>query len=164
MGHQQFTRTPGRTRLRAEFTDGLHCFENAQYAEALPLFRAADEAADIDDVFQNRYTSFHGLTRVLMGDETGVKLCRKAAVGQVNDAEVYHNLAQAEHHLGYRESVHMALRRGLRINPNHQGLLRLRRELGLRDRHALMPRPPRDTILNRWLLRWLRGNRRPRSD
>ena len=163
MGYRH-DRGEGVRSLRAEFTDGLQHFESADYAGALPLFRAAEAAAAVDDVFQNRYTSFHGLTRVLMGDDSGVKLCRKAAVGQDNDADVYHNLALAEHRLGYRESAYRALRRGLRIAPGHPGLLRLTHELGLRGRHKLLPVLSRDHPLNRWLGRMLRGRRKPWHD
>ena len=82
-----------RSRLRDEFLDGLEFFKSDDCAAALALFRKADESAAIDDVYQNRYTSFHGLARLTMGDDSGVKLCRKAAVGETNDAEVYYNLA-----------------------------------------------------------------------
>jgi len=164
MGHQQHDGSTGRRRLNAEFASGLQHFENADYSEALLLFRAAEAAAGVDDIFLNRYTSFHGLTRVLMGDESGVKLCRKAAAGQANDPEVYYNLALAEQRLGYRESAYMALRRGLRLSPEHSGLVCLKRELGLRDKHGLFTGLPRDHFLNRWLGRLLRGSRQPYGD
>jgi tetratricopeptide (TPR) repeat protein len=164
MGHQQQDGATGRRRLSAEFTNGLQCLEDADYAAALQLFRAAEAAAEIDDIFLNRYTSFHGLTRVLMGDESGVRLCRKATAGQLNDAEVFYNLALAEQRLGYRESAYMALRRGLRIAPEHSGLVRLKQELGLRDKHRLLAGLPRNHFLNRWLGRLLRGSRQPYRD
>ena len=56
-----------------------------------------------------------------MGDRNGVKLCRKAAVGELNDAEVFYNLVMAEHRLGFREGAYMALRRGLKIDGGHPG-------------------------------------------
>ena len=86
-------------------------------------------SAELDDIYQSRYTSFHGLSRVYMGDSNGVKLCRKAAVGEIGDAEVYYNLAMAEHRLDFLESAQMAVRRGLNVDPEHAGLLRLQRQL-----------------------------------
>ncbi|MEN8106800.1 MAG: hypothetical protein ABFS22_02205 [Pseudomonadota bacterium] len=150
-----------RTRLREDFVDGLRHFRSDDWEGALPLFRKADENADMDDVYQNRYTSFHGLARVLMGDKNGVKLCRKAAVGEQNDVEVYYNLAMAEHRLDYRESAYTALRRGLRIDKGHPGLIRLEQEFTLREKCKLVPGVRRDGFINRTLGKMFRGSRKP---
>ena len=153
-----------RARLRDDFISGLDRFESDDYAAALTLFREADESAAIDDVYQNRYTSFHGLARVFMGDPRGVKLCRKAAVGETNDAEVYCNLAMAENKLGQRESAYQALRRGLRIAPEHAGLLQLKKEFTLREQSSLISGLKRDNWFNRLLGKLFRGSRQPYSD
>ncbi|MGB5340202.1 MAG: hypothetical protein WBO06_14040 [Gammaproteobacteria bacterium] len=153
-----------RARLRDEFIAGLEHFKNDDFAAAVTLFRKADEGAAIDDVYQNRYTSFHGLARLSLGDDSGVKLCRKAAVGETNDAEVYYNLAMAEHRLGLRESAYQALRRGLYVAPGHAGLLQMKRDFGLRKKRALIAGLRRDNWLNRLLGRLLRGSRQPFSD
>ena len=151
-------------RLRDDFVDGLACFESNDYAAALKLFREADESAVISDVYQNRYSSFHGLTRVFMGDHRGVKLCRKAAVGETNDAEVYYNLAMAEYALGVRESAYQALRRGLLVVPEHAGLLQLKNDIVLREQRGLVAGLKRNNWLNRLLGRLVRGSRQPYSD
>ena len=148
-------------RMRDDFIDGLECFNIDDYEGALLLFRAADECAEIDDIYQSRYTSFHGLSRVYMGDSSGVKLCRKAVVGETRDAEVYYNLAMAEHRLGFRESTYMALRRGLKLDPEHAGLLRLKQQLVLRKKHGLIPGLKRNNIVNRIIGKLLRGTRLP---
>ena len=118
-----------RTRLHDDFKKGLRCFNSNDFEGALPFFRTADDSAELDDAYQNRYTSFHGLSRVYMGDRNGVKLCRKAAVGEMADAEVFYNLAMAEQRLDFHESALMALRRGLSIDPQHAGLLHLQRKV-----------------------------------
>ncbi len=146
-------------RMRDDFLDGLECFRIDDYEGALLLFRAADECAEMDDIYQNRYTSFHGLSRVCMGDSSGVKLCRKAVVGETRDVEVYYNLAMAEHRLGFRESTYMALRRGLKVDPEHAGLLRLKQQLVLRKKHGLIPGLKRNNIVNRLVGKLLRGTR-----
>ena len=152
-----------RVRLRDEFVDGLRCFHSSDYEGAVLLFRAADEQADMNDIYQNRYTSFHGLTRVCMGDRSGVKLCRKAAVGEVSDAEVYYNLAMAEHRLGFRESTYTALRRGLNVDPGHTGLLRLKQQLVLREKHRFITALKRGNVINGLLGKFFRGSRRART-
>jgi len=148
-----------RARLRDDFISGMDRFESDDYAAALMLFREADETAAIDDVYQNRYTSFHGLARVFMGDHDGVKLCRKAAVGETNDAEVYCNLAMAEHKLGQRESACQALSRGLRIAPDHPGLLQMKKEINLREQSRLIKCLKRDKWFHRLLDRLFHGSR-----
>ncbi|MDB4409903.1 hypothetical protein N9235_03765, partial [Gammaproteobacteria bacterium] len=60
--------------------------------------------------------------------------CRKAAVGETADAEVYYNLAMAEHRLKFHESALTALRRGMNVDPHHAGLLRLQRVLSPKSR------------------------------
>jgi hypothetical protein len=150
--------------MRDDFLDGLKCFRNDDYEGARLFFRSADECAEMDDVYQSRYTSFHGLSRVCMGDRSGVKLCRKAAVGEMRDAEVYYNLAMAEHRLGFRESTYMALRRGLKLDPEHTGLQRLKQQLMLREKHGFIPGLKRSNIINCLLGKWFRGSRRPYTD
>jgi hypothetical protein len=153
-----------RVRLRDEFINGLKCFRSNDWEGALNFFRTADEQAEIDDIYQNRYTSYHGLVRVNMGDKNGVKLCRKAAVGERYDVEVYYNLAVAEHKLGFRESAYTALRRGLAMDASHTGLKRLKEEFRLREKRALIPGIGREHFLNRLLGRLFRGRRKPWRD
>ena len=160
MGQMDPWENGSRTRLREDFVDGLKHFRNDDWEQAAQFFRDADEKAEFDDVYQNRYTSFHGLARVLMGDKNGVKLCRKAAVGEQNDVEVYYNLAMAEHRLGYRESAWTALRRGLRIDRVHPGLKRLEHELTLRGKNKAVPGLSREGIINRTIGRLFRGSRK----
>ncbi len=156
--------TGKRSGLRDEFVDGLKCFRSSDYEGAVLLFRAADEQAEMTDVHQNRYTSFHGLSRVYLGDRSGVKLCRKAAVGAVRDAEVYYNLAVAEHRLGFRESACTALRRGLNVDPGHAGLLRLKQQLLPRKKSGSLSGLKPGKLVSRLLDRLFRGTRQVQVD
>jgi tetratricopeptide (TPR) repeat protein len=151
-----------RAVLREDFADGLKCFLNDDFAGALVHFRAADKDADISDGLQSRYTSFHGLSRVCLGDNSGIKLCRKAAAGEVKDAEVYYNLALAEYRLDNLESAVTALRRGLYLDPKHTGLLRLQRDMSLREPRIMLPGLPQTHPVNR-LLGKVFGRRRTGS-
>lgn len=140
-----------RAVLREDFADGLKCFLNDDFAGALVHFRAADKDADISDVLQSRYTSFHGLSRVCLGDSSGLKLCRKAAAGEAKDAEVYYNLALAEQHLNNREGAVTALRRGLYLDPEHTGLLQLQQNMTQREPRIMVPGLSNTHPLNRLL-------------
>lgn len=148
-----------RAVLREDFAHGLKCFLNDDFAGALVHFRAADKNADISDGLQSRYTSFHGLSRVCLGDSSGIKLCRKAAAGEAQDAEVYYNLALAEYHLDNLEGAVTALRHGLYLDPEHTGLLRLQRDMSLREPRIMLPGLSRTHPVNR-LLGKLFGRRR----
>lgn len=156
--------TRSNYRLRGEFLDGLESFKRDDWNSALQFFRSADEDAEIDDIYQSRYTSFHGLVRVYMGDRNGVKLCRKAAVGEVNDAEIFYNLAMAENRLDFREGAYMALRRGLKIDGGHLGLLQLKKELTLREKRKIIPGLKRKGLLNQFMGKLFRGIRKPWDD
>lgn len=149
--------------VRKEFTDGLEHFRRDDYAGALPLFRAADKDTDPDDRSQSRYTSFHGLARVLLGDSSGIKLCRKAAVGEIHDAVVYYNLAMLEYRLNNPDSAWTAVHRGLRIDPAHAGLQRLRKNMQQRARYGLMPGLSGNNPFNRLLGKLRRGTSEAQS-
>ena len=156
MGGRYESRGPGkRSQLHDDFVNGLRCFNCKDFEGALIFFRTADDSAELDDAYQSRYTSFHGLSRVFMGDRNGVKLCRKAAVGETGDVEVYYNLAMAEHRLSFHESALMALRRGLHIDPDHAGLQRLKRELSRSERRASIPGLKSDNVVSRLLGKFL---------
>ena len=136
MGDRYDAREPEKgVRLRDDFINGLRCFNSKDFEGALMFFRTADDSAELDDVYQSRYTSFH----------------RKAAVGETLDVEVYYNLAKAEHRLGFHESALMALRRGLNIDPDHAGLQRLQRELSRSEQRGFIPGFNIDNIVNRLL-------------
>lgn len=153
--------TGSRVRLHTDFVTGLRCFRNDDFQGAVPLFRSAEEGAELDDIYQNRYTSYHGLARVMMGDKNGVKLCRKAAVGEMDDPEVYYNLAMAEDRLGFSECAFTALRRGLKVDSGHSGLLCLKKEFVQREQKARSAGMKYETFLNRVIGKLFRGTRKP---
>jgi hypothetical protein len=149
-----------RIRSRDDFVSGLKCFRNEDREGALGFFRSADDQAEMDDIYQNRYTSCHGLARVHMGDRNGVKLCRELPWGS-DPMPKYYNLSVAGHKPGFRESACTALRRGLTIDAGHAGLMRLKQECRLREQWALIPGLRRDHFLSRVLGRLFRGSRTP---
>ena len=151
-------------QVRKEFADGLERFHNSDYAGALLLFRSAEEAADPGDSFRSRYTSFHGLARMYLGDSSGIKHCRKAAAGEIHDAAVYYNLAMLEYRLNNHESALAAVRRGLRIDPAHAGLLCLKKDMRTRARYGQMPGRSGLNPINRLLDKLLRGRNPAQSD
>jgi len=155
--------TGSRIRLHDDFLSGMKCFRNEDWQGALAHFRTADNTADIMDIYQHRYTSFHGLVRICLGDRNGVKLCRQAAVGEQHDPEVFCNLAMAENRLGFRESAWTALRRGLKIDGGHTGLRRLEKHLTLQEKECQPPGKQRETLLGRLFGKLFSGSRKSGS-
>ncbi len=80
-------------------------------------------------------------------------------MGEVLDAEVYHNLALAEHRLGFRESAMMALRRGLKTDPEHAGLQHLQQEFLQGERRSFNPGGKLDGVIKQLLARLLGHSR-----
>ncbi len=139
-----------RSHLDARFRRGLRCFEVDDWTCALAYFREVDQQADPDDPRSNLYTAYHGLARVYLGDKSGLRLCRQAAAYEEEQAIVFFNLAQAEQACRHRRQAYHALCRGLHIEPQHRGLLRLRKSMGTR-RKPVLRFLRREHPLNRWL-------------
>jgi len=67
----------------------------------------------------------------------GLKLCQHAVKLEFYQAENYLNLARTQMLAGYRRAAVRAVADGLKIEPDNQDLLELRREVGVRRRPVL---------------------------
>ncbi|MEJ2686790.1 MAG: hypothetical protein P8124_06190 [Gammaproteobacteria bacterium] len=133
-----------------EFRQGMEHFRRQDWRDAVGWFRQAEARADRRDMRRNRYTAYHGLALVLMGDLSGLNLCRRAASDERQDAEVFACQARAEVQLNHRRRAWQAVSRGLELEPGHADLRRLRALMGVR-RPPLLPFLSRDHLLNRIL-------------
>lgn len=147
----------GRT-TNDEFQRGLEYFRKQDWRGAVSWFRQAEARADRQDPFRSRYTAYHGLALVLTGDLSGLNLCRNAARDELQDAEVFACQARAELQLNHRRRAWQAVRRGMQVDPEHEALGRLQREMGVR-RPPLLPFLSRDHVLNRILGKLTYGGR-----
>ncbi len=139
-----------------EFEEGIEHLKEQAIPKAVDSFQQAYESVGRSDVYRNKYASFCGLSRVLSGDRSGLGLCRDAARSELNDGDVFLNLARAEAYLGDRKSAIIALKKGLQVEPGHQGLREMRSELGMRKRSPL-PFLPRSHPLNHALGKLMRS-------
>ncbi|MGA7800720.1 MAG: hypothetical protein WCC36_07900 [Gammaproteobacteria bacterium] len=137
-------------RVSDEFQVGLEHFRRQDWRGAVCWFRQAEARADRVDLHRNRYTAYHGLGLVLIGDLSGLNLCRRAASDERHDAEVFACQARAELQLNHRRRAWEALCRGLHLEPAHPALRRLRLQMGVR-RSPLVPFLSRDHVVNRIL-------------
>jgi len=133
-----------------EFRQGIACLAEGEHEKALDAFALADHKTARDDVYKNKYQSFHGLMLVHAGQSKGIELCRAASASECFDGDVFYNQARAELELEHRRQAVMALRRGLGFDRNHPDLLRLRQRLGVR-RGLMLPFLDRDNMFNKFL-------------
>ena len=133
-----------------EFRKGIACLAEGEHEKALDAFALADQKTARDDVYKNKYQSFHGLMLVYAGQSKGIELCRAASASECFDGDVFYNQARAELELEHRRQAVMALRRGLGFDRNHPDLLRLRQRLGVR-RGLMLPFLDRDNMFNKFL-------------
>jgi hypothetical protein len=137
-------------QVEQEYQLGLAFFRMKRWKTAARHFELAEQKSGRHHVRQRLYRSYHGLSLVYSGDVSGLNLCRHTAAKEQIKAEVFHNLALAELRCRHRKRAWTAVRRGLRLNPAHAGLLELRREMGVR-RAPCLPFLSRDHLLNKWL-------------
>ena len=138
-----------------EFVEGVTYLKDRAMPKAVNRFQQAYESVNHEDVYHNKYASYCGLARVLSGDSTGLEMCRHAADNELNDGDVYLNLARAEWFYENRKLVIIALKKGLHIDDRHPGLRQMRIQLGVRQRSTL-PFLPRSHPLNHALGKLLR--------
>lgn len=134
----------------ADFRDGMRYLDEQDYPAALEAFARADIKTDREDVYKNKYHSYHGVMLLKTGHLNGLDLCRQAASGERHDGDVFFNLAQAELKRGNRRLAIMALHRGIEIDATHPDLQRMQVEIGAR-RCCMLSFLDRDHFLNRLL-------------
>ena len=143
-----------------EFQQAAILFSNNSLDEAAHLFQLAYESVNLSDLYHNKYASFCGLLRVLRGDYGGLTLCRDAARSEYFDGDVFLNLARAERLLSSRKKAVAAINQGLSIDKNHPGLLKMQKELGVRQRNPI-PVLSRQNYLNCMIGKILRKKNTP---
>lgn len=138
-----------------EFVEGVEHLKERSIPMAVQSFQQAYDSVARADLYHNKYESYCGLARVLSGDTSAIELCRDAARNEIQDGDVFLNLARAEWHLKNRKNTIIALKKGLQIDNRHPGLREMREQLGIRQRSPL-PFLPRSHPLNHALGKLLR--------
>ena len=139
-----------RAEARQEYDLGLAFYRRKKWKSAARHFGLAARKSAKGDVYRHLYMSYQGFTMLCAGDVSGLNLCRHAAGMETVEADVFLNLALAELQLQHRKRACRALAVGLRIDPRHKGLLKLRSKIGMR-RRPVIRFLKRDHPLNKWL-------------
>ncbi len=131
------------------FINGVEFLKRNMLSQAAHSFEQAYEQVNYRDPHYNKYASFAGLCRVLLGDHGGLALCREVARNELYDGDVFHNLARVEWQYGDRKRTVEALTNGLRIDEAHPGLQQFRQRIGVRKRSAISFLPRNCALNNR---------------
>ena len=137
-------------QVQKEYQLGLVFFRMKHWKTAARHFGLAAQKSGRHDVHEHLYRSYHGLSLICSGDVSGLNLSRHAAAKETIQAMVFQNLALSEIRFRHRKRACAAIRLGLQVDPAHTGLLKLRREMGVR-RNPCLPFLRRENLLNKWL-------------
>lgn len=122
----------------ARLDEGLAMCREEQWQSGLAVLGAlleSEHRSALPGIFYS--TLGYGLARFEKRYRDGIKLCEHGVKRQFYEAENYYNLARARLLLDDRSRAVRVLQKGLRMDPRHAGLLRLRRELGVRKQPVL---------------------------
>lgn len=148
-----------RDRQRVVQT-GIAAAKAEEYLLALNLLTEAYSGPAVDPKAAEGL-SYYGLCLALVQKKfkPAIDLCRKAIEMQFYDGAHYENLARVYIAAGMRKKAVESAEEGLKIVPEHEGLLALRKELGIRSRPAV-PFLPRENPINQMLGR-ARASKQP---
>lgn len=138
------------TAMCAEFREGMRFLQEGDITAALEAFARADIKTPREDVYKNKYRSYHGVMLLKTGHLNGMDMCRQAASAERHDGDVFYNLAQAELKRGNRRAAVVAMHKGLELDSTHTDLHRMRNEIGFR-RSSTLSFLGRDNFLNKFL-------------
>lgn len=146
----------------SDFRQGVKFFQVGNYEVAGAFFEEVCAMVGPSDPAYNRFRSWLGLNQAMQGQRGGLVLCRLAAKDEARDAEVFYNLARAEHRFEDIDKSLRALERGRALDPRHSGIETLLAQLD-RRRPPVLRFLTRDNWLNRLLgrLTWRLQQRRP---
>lgn len=162
MNQDPWSTVRDEVHLHPDFVQGQRHYRQGDLKSALVCFKAAHQSTSVAHVYAHLYMSFLGVTQVMLGDVSGLNLCRRAAQEEGHRGEVFENLARAEIKLGHRKQACDALRRGMRLDKGNAGLRALRVEMGVR-RNPVLSFLDRDNPVNRFLGRLTYRSRREPS-
>jgi len=125
---------PLSEELQGYVEDGLRLCRHGDWRRGLPILNTVIEqrgpGQDVPGIVYS-YLGF-GVARYQSKVHDGIRLCEHAIKLQFYEADNHWNLARIRHLAGDRLSAVRAIERGLKLDPVHEGLLELRKEVGVR--------------------------------
>jgi tetratricopeptide (TPR) repeat protein len=124
---------------KSRLVKAIEATRQEDYLQGLTLFLdlyGSDEAPPIENANTAAGLSFFGLCVALVQRKfkPAIDLCNRAISLQFYNGDHYENLARVFVAAGKRKKAIDTVEQGLKISPEHDGLLKFRRELGVRAR------------------------------
>jgi tetratricopeptide (TPR) repeat protein len=122
--------------------EGIVATRQEDYLEALTLFLdiyGTEEQPPISGAKASEGLSYFGLCLALVSKKykTAIDLCKRAIDLQFYNGDHYANLAKVYVAAGNRKKALETTESGLKLLPDHDGLLAVRKTIGVRARPAL---------------------------
>lgn len=133
-----------------DYQRGRRFAASGNWRAALDCFSRALQQVDAFHENHPLYLSAKGLARAMLGQRSGLNLCRQALTDAPEQVDLYENLARACVELEQRKKAVDALAKGLRLAPSHNGLRTLQQHMGYRHR-PIIPGLGRENPINRFL-------------
>lgn len=139
---------PDPSRLAGELRRGDEAFARGDLVEAHAAYLAAQRLDGNDAGVLSRL----GLTLVLVAHDEykGVAFCEEALKRGGENADALYRLARVYHATFQKERAFRSIRRGLALEPNHEGHLALLEAMGVR-RKPVLPFLARSNFINKFL-------------
>ena len=130
---------PGESGIFKVVEDGVRLCRAGDWKRGLPVLASAVEHRGPGDKTPGLVYSYlgYGTARYQSRLRDGLKLCEHAIKIQYYEADNHWNLARVQVLMKERRLAVSTIDRGLKLDPEHAGLLELRRELGSRRRPVL---------------------------
>ncbi|HXO21884.1 MAG TPA: hypothetical protein VOA87_18370 [Thermoanaerobaculia bacterium] len=140
-----------RQKLSEACNRGIEQCRRGDWDQGLESLRRIAETGDRTALPGLFYSYLgYGIARCQKREEEGLKLCQHAIKVEFYQPENYVNLARTQLLGNHRRAAAQAIRQGLKVDPNHEELLVLQRELGLR-RTPILRFLSRSNPINRFL-------------
>lgn len=122
--------------LQTYADNGLKLCRDGDWNKGLAVLAAVlDQRTPLDQVPGVVYSYLgYGVARYQNKLREGLKLCEHSLKIQYYEAENHWNLARVQALAGERQLAHQTIERGLKLDPEHAGLLATQKELGVRKK------------------------------
>ena len=135
----RFPMPPLTEELHGYVEDGLKLCRAGEWRKGLPVLAAVIEQRGPGQEVPGIVYSYlgYGAAKFQSRVRDGIRLCEHAIKLQFYEADNHFNMARVQHLAGERMAAVSAIERGLKLDPDHEGLLTMKREVGVRKKPVL---------------------------
>lgn len=144
------------------FSKGVQSVAQGDFLSGLVYFESAVQLTEKSGRLQSppRFQSYYGMCLALASSrvQAGLDLCERAVEVEFFNPDLMHNLARVYLKMGRKARAYALLLQALQLHPQHEGILRDLKSMGIRSR-PVIPFLNRGNPINRLLGTALRSSR-----